>query len=73
MDNIEIIYDELKQNQIQIDQHTLAFHINTILDQNNFKIYILKYVFRALNNLQRNTYYKLWPYYRVFSLCIYAK
>ena len=34
MDNIEIIYDELKQSQIHIDQHTLAFHINAILDQN---------------------------------------
>ena len=27
MDNIEIIYDELKRNQIHIDQRTLAFHI----------------------------------------------
>ena len=26
MDNIEIIYDELKQNQIHIDQRTLAFY-----------------------------------------------
>ena len=34
MDNIEIIYDELKRNQIHIDQHTLTFHIKTILDQN---------------------------------------
>ena len=34
MDNIEIIYDELKRNQIHIDQRTLPFHINTILDQN---------------------------------------
>ena len=34
MDNIEIIYDELKRNQIHIDQRTLAFHINTILGQN---------------------------------------
>ena len=34
MDNIEIIYDELKRNQIHIDQRTLASHINTILDQN---------------------------------------
>ena len=42
-DNIEIIYDELKQNQIDIDQHTLAFHINTILDEN-------KDMFRTLNN-----------------------
>ena len=34
MDNIEIIYDELKRNKIHIDKHTLAFHINRILNQN---------------------------------------
>ena len=37
MDNIETIYDELKQNEIHIDKHTLAFHINTILNQNKNK------------------------------------
>ena len=30
----EIIYDELKRNQIHINKHTLTFHINTILNQN---------------------------------------
>ena len=50
MDNIEIIYDELKRNQIHIDQHTLAFHINTILDPNKDMYCILMYVFRTLNN-----------------------
>ena len=34
MDNMEIIYDELKRSQIHIDKHTLTFHINTILNQN---------------------------------------
>ena len=34
MDNVEIIYDELKRNHIHIDKHVLSFHINTILDQN---------------------------------------
>ena len=34
MDNIEIIYDELKRNQIHIDKHALSFHINRILNQN---------------------------------------
>ena len=34
MDNIEIIYDELKQNKIHIDKHALSFHINRILYQN---------------------------------------
>ena len=34
MDNVEIIYDELKRNHIHIDKHALSFHINTILDQN---------------------------------------
>ena len=30
MDNIDIIFDELKRNEIDIDKHTLSFHINTI-------------------------------------------
>ena len=34
MDNVEIIYDELKRNYIHIDKYALSFHINTILDQN---------------------------------------
>ena len=34
MDNVEIIYDELKRNHIHIDKHALSFHIKTILDQN---------------------------------------
>ena len=34
MDNIEIIYDELKRNRIHIDKHALSFHINRILNQN---------------------------------------
>ena len=34
MDNIELIYDELKRNKIHIDKHALSFHINRILNQN---------------------------------------
>ena len=34
MDNIEIIYDELKRNLNHIDKHALSFHINRILYQN---------------------------------------
>ena len=34
MDNTEIIYDELKRNQVHIDKHALSFHINRILNQN---------------------------------------
>ena len=33
MDNIDIIFDELKRNEIDIDKQTLSFHINTILDR----------------------------------------
>jgi hypothetical protein len=32
-DNIDIIFDELKRNEIDIDKQTLSFHINTILDR----------------------------------------
>jgi hypothetical protein len=34
MDNIDIIYDELTRNKIDIDKQTLSFHINTILNRN---------------------------------------
>ena len=34
MDNIDIIFDELKRNEIDIDKETLSFHINTILNRN---------------------------------------
>ena len=32
MSNINIIFDELRQNEIDIDKQTLSFHINEILD-----------------------------------------
>jgi hypothetical protein len=32
MNNINIIFDELRQNEIDIDKQTLSFHINAILD-----------------------------------------
>ena len=32
MSNINIIFDELRQNEIDIDKQTLSFHINTILN-----------------------------------------
>ena len=54
MDNIEIIYDELKRNQIHIDKHALSFDINRILDQNKdiyFQIRILdnEQLYREIN------------------------
>jgi hypothetical protein len=30
MDNIDIVFDELKRNEIDVDKHILLFHINTI-------------------------------------------
>ena len=33
MNNINIIFDELRQNEIDIDKQPLSFHINAILDQ----------------------------------------
>ncbi len=34
MDNVDIIYDELTRNKIDIDKQTLSFHINTIPNRN---------------------------------------
>jgi hypothetical protein len=33
MNNINIIFEELRQNKIDIYKHTLSFHINVILDK----------------------------------------
>ena len=63
MDNIQIIYDELKRNQIHIDQPTLAFHINTILYQN-------KDMYSQVRVSDFEQLYREIMYYGVFSLCI---
>ena len=69
MDNIEIIYDELKRNQIHIDKHTLSFHINRILNQNKdiySQIHILdiEQLYREINitNFGRTIAYLAYVY-----------
>jgi hypothetical protein len=42
MDNRDIICDELKRNEIDIDKQILSFHINTILDRH-------RDIYRAVN------------------------
>jgi hypothetical protein len=61
MDNIDIIFDELKRNEIGIDKQTLSFHINTTINQH-----------RDIN-LQRDQCYKLWSYYCLFSFRLFTK
>jgi hypothetical protein len=41
INNMNIIFDELRQNEIDIDKRTLSFHINTILET-TIEIYIVK-------------------------------
>ena len=36
MDNIDIIFDELKRNEIDIDKQTLPFHINTMINKHRY-------------------------------------
>jgi arsenate reductase-like glutaredoxin family protein len=66
MDNIDIIFNELKRNEIDIDKQTLSFHINTMINQ-HCKLYRemnthdlnLEQVYREINvtNFGRiNTY-----------------
>ena len=69
MDNIEIIYDELKRNQIHIDKHALSFHINRILNQNKdiySQIHILdiEQLYREINitNFGRTIAYLAYVY-----------
>ena len=49
MDNIEIIYDELKRNQIHIDKHALIIS-HKQNSQSKQRLYILKYMLWTLNN-----------------------
>jgi hypothetical protein len=39
MAHLDIIYDELKRNKIDIDWQTLSFHINTTVYLKNTEIY----------------------------------
>jgi hypothetical protein len=48
IDNIDIIFDELKRNEIDIDKQTLSFHINTILDRHR-DLYYAVFHARDLN------------------------
>ena len=66
MDSIEIIYDELRRNQIHINKHALSFHINRILNQNKdiySQIHILdiEQLYREINatNFGRSIAYLL--------------
>ena len=79
MDNIEIIYDELKRNQIHIDQRTLAFHINTILDQNKdmySQIHVSDFeqLYRGINitNFGRIIAYLAYVFKQHVCLCLLA-
>ena len=33
MSNIDIVFDELKRNEIDVDKQTLSFHLNTMIKQ----------------------------------------
>jgi hypothetical protein len=59
MDNIDIIFDELKRNEIDIDKQTLSFHINTMINQHR--------------GLQRDQCHKFWSYYCLFSFRMFTK
>ena len=64
IDNIEIIDDELKRNQLHIDKHALSFHINRILNQNRDIYSEIHNYFRHWITLLRDKYFKIWPYCR---------
>jgi hypothetical protein len=56
MDNIDIIFDELKRNEIDIDKQTLSFHINTTINQHrdiyremNTRDINLEQIYREIN------------------------
>ena len=47
MDNIDIIFDELKRNEIDIDKQTIPFHINTMINKH-------RYIYRETNTHNLN-------------------
>ena len=56
MDDIDIIFDELKRNEIDIDKQTLSFHINTTINQHrdiyremNTRDLNLEQIYREIN------------------------
>jgi hypothetical protein len=79
MDNIDIIFDELKRNEIDVDKHTLSFHINTMINQHrdyietNTRDLNLEQVYREINVEQVYRKIKLWSYYYLFSFRINTK
>ncbi len=69
MDNIDIIYDELTRNKIDIDKQTLSFHINTILNRNRDlyrKMNVdLEQLYRAINITKSSIC--------LLNLCLFSK
>jgi hypothetical protein len=66
MNNINIFFDELRQNEIDIDKQNLSFHINAILDHHR-DLYLevsarglnLDQVYREIN---RTNFGRIFPY-----------
>jgi hypothetical protein len=73
MDNIDIIFDELKRNEIDIDKQTLSFHINTMINKHrdiyretNTRDLNLEQIYREINvkNFGEEVKPKTWRIFR---------
>ena len=76
MAHLDIIYDELKRNKIDIDWQTLSFHINTILEKhgNLFRggMYISDFE-QLYRMICVENYGRLFAYLAVVSLHCYSE
>ena len=75
MAHLDIIYDELKRNKIDIDWQTLSFHINTILDKhgNLFRGMYISDFEQLYREICVENYGRLFAYLAVVSLHCYSE
>ena len=75
MAHLNIIYDELKRNKIDIDWQTLSFHINTLLDEheNLFRGMCISDFEQLYRGICVKNYGRLFAYLAVVSLHCYSE
>jgi hypothetical protein len=75
MAHLDIIYDELKRNEIDIDWQTLSFHIKTILDkhENLFRGMYISDFEQLYREICVKNYGRLFAYLAVVNLHCYSE
>ena len=73
--HLDIIYDELRRNEVDIDWQTLSFHINTILDEheNLFRGMYISDFEHLYRGICIKNYGRLFAYLNTVSLHCYSE